>query len=145
MFDGCDATGRNRHRQSATERPIAMLKAVCRGRPRAAVRERPTATPAVGCKDLRESTSLAARPIVIQWDAYRGQPRPIPPAASPIAMAKGAYKAQRSKAAPEDIHTWMIAARDLGDFGNVNGEQLDERGVISDGNLNMRLVFILHS
>ena len=33
-----------------------------------------------------------------------------------------------------------IAARGLGDFGNVNGEQLDERGVISDGNLNMRLV-----
>ena len=33
-----------------------------------------------------------------------------------------------------------IAARALGDFGNVNGEQLDERGVISDGNLNVRLV-----
>ena len=33
-----------------------------------------------------------------------------------------------------------IAVRVLGDFGNVNGEQLDERGVISDGNLNMRLV-----
>ena len=33
-----------------------------------------------------------------------------------------------------------IAARALGDFGSVNGEQLDERGAISDGNLDMRLV-----
>ena len=33
-----------------------------------------------------------------------------------------------------------IAARVLGDFGNVNGEQFNERGAISDGNLNMRLV-----
>ena len=33
-----------------------------------------------------------------------------------------------------------IAARALGDFGNVNGEQLDECGVISDGNLNVRLI-----
>ena len=33
-----------------------------------------------------------------------------------------------------------IAARALGDFGNVNGKQLDKRGVISNGNLNVRLV-----
>ena len=30
-------------------------------------------------------------------------PRPTPPAASPFAMPKAAYKAQRSKAVPEDL------------------------------------------
>ena len=48
----------------------------------------------------------------------------------------GSYQNQNGDAAGSS----GIAARVLGDFGNVNGEQLDESGAISDGNLNMRLV-----
>ena len=33
----------------------------------------------------------------------------------------------------------------LGNFGNVNEEQLDERGAISDGNLDMRLMDVFET
>ena len=103
-----------RHRQAATERPSATPKAVCRERPRPAARGQPTATPAVGYRALRGQTPAVARPIVIQWDAYRGQPLPIPPVASPSATHRAVCKGlpQPTPPAASPIATHKVAYKD---------------------------------